>query len=127
MNDRKQLEDAIVALESQRAILGDAVVDSSIELIRQKLAAMQQEVVSGTGERKLVTVMFADIAGFTAFSEKNDPEVVRALINDCFSWMVPFIEKYDGVVRSLLVMKSWRYLAHRLLMRMTLNEHCARR
>jgi class 3 adenylate cyclase/tetratricopeptide (TPR) repeat protein len=102
MNDRKQLEDAIVALESQRAILGDAVVDSSIELIRQKLAAMQQEVVSGTGERKLVTVMFADIAGFTAFSEKNDPEVVRALINDCFSWMVPFIEKYDGVVEKFI-------------------------
>jgi class 3 adenylate cyclase len=35
-------------------------------------------------ERKLVTVMFADISGFTSMSEKMDPELVRDLINACF-------------------------------------------
>src|SRR5262245_1457699 len=105
MTDRKQLEDSVVALESQRAILGDAVVDSSIAILREKLVALSQSVVTQSeqaGERKLVTVMFADISGFTALSEKNDPEHVRALVNACFSWLVPVIEKYGGTVEKFI-------------------------
>ena len=37
--DRAQLEQALVALESQRAVLGDAVVDAALESIREKLSA----------------------------------------------------------------------------------------
>ena len=39
MPDRKQLEEAIRTLESQRAILGDEVVDSSLAILREKLTA----------------------------------------------------------------------------------------
>jgi class 3 adenylate cyclase/tetratricopeptide (TPR) repeat protein len=105
MTDRKQLEASILALESQRAILGDAVVNSSIEILREKLAALNQSVMTQTeqaGERKLVTVMFADISGFTSLSERLDPEQVRALVNACFSWLVPIIEKYGGVVEKFI-------------------------
>src|SRR5215207_3181010 len=105
MIDRKQLEESILALESQRAILGDAVVDSSLTILREKLGALNQSVVTQTeqaGERKLVTVMFADISGFTALSERIDPEQVRALINACFSWLVPIVEKYGGVVEKFI-------------------------
>lgn len=105
MTDRKQLEQSILVLEGQRAILGDAVVDSSIAILREKLAALNQSVViqsEQAGERKLVTVMFADISGFTALSERTDPEQVRALVNACFSWLVPIIEKYGGVVEKFI-------------------------
>jgi len=101
MTDHKQLEQSIITLESQRAILGDAVVDSSLAILREKLASLNQSVVMQTeqaGERKLVTVMFADISGFTALSEKQDPEYVRGLMNDCFNTLVPIIEKFGGVV-----------------------------
>jgi adenylate cyclase len=37
------------------------------------------------GERRTATVMFADISGFTAMSEKIDPEKLTAIVNDCFS------------------------------------------
>ena len=60
MTDRKQLEESIRALESQRATLGDAVVDSSLTILREKLAEINRSVVTQTqqaGERKLVTVM----------------------------------------------------------------------
>jgi hypothetical protein len=40
------------------------------------------------GERRMVTVMFADISGFTALSEKMDPEQVRNLMNGCFDQLV---------------------------------------
>ena len=36
------------------------------------------------GERKNVTVLFADVSGFTALSEKLDPEELRELINSLF-------------------------------------------
>jgi class 3 adenylate cyclase/tetratricopeptide (TPR) repeat protein len=105
LGDRRQLEESIVVLENQRAILGDAVVDSSLALIREKLSVLDRSVIvqSGhEGERKLVTVMFADISGFTALSEKLEPERVRALVNACFTWLVPVIEKYGGVVEQFI-------------------------
>ena len=38
-------------------------------------------------ERRLVTVMFADISGFTAMSEKMDPEEVVDVMKGCFTMM----------------------------------------
>ena len=36
------------------------------------------------GERKLVTVLFADVANYTALSEKLDPEEVHQIMDGCF-------------------------------------------
>ena len=36
------------------------------------------------GERKLVTVLFADVANFTAMSERFDPEEVHQIMDGCF-------------------------------------------
>ena len=40
ITEREQLEQAIAALEAQRGLLGDAVVDASIVALREKLAAL---------------------------------------------------------------------------------------
>lgn len=53
-------------------------------------------------ERRFVTVLFADLSGFTALSETRDPEAVRELINACFDHLVPIIEKYQGVVDQFI-------------------------
>src|SRR5262249_12227185 len=53
-------------------------------------------------ERKLVTILFADIAGFTALSEKPDPEEVLLLINACFDRMVPIVQQY-GVTIDMFI------------------------
>jgi class 3 adenylate cyclase/tetratricopeptide (TPR) repeat protein len=49
-------------------------------------------------ERRIATVMFADISGFTAMSEKMDPEEVTMLMNECFEMMNSIIERNEGVV-----------------------------
>src|SRR3712207_2922367 len=36
------------------------------------------------GERKLVTVLFADLSGFTSLSERLDPELIQSFLNDLF-------------------------------------------
>ncbi len=70
MNEREQLEQAIQALQAQRAILGDAVVQAALGPMREKLAELEKEAAPALkGERKLVTVMFADISGFTRLTE----------------------------------------------------------
>src|SRR5438874_8117125 len=100
----EKLSAAIAGLEAQRQILGDAVVDPAIAALREQLA--QLEGASGEGaetdERKLVTIVFADVSGFTALSEKLDPEKVRELINACFDWLVPVVQKYDGTIDKFI-------------------------
>ena len=65
------------------------------------------------GERKLVTVLFADVASFTTISEKLDPEEVHEIMDGCFKILMEEIHK--GSITGLLmeqcdvrVKKSWR-------------------
>ncbi len=53
-------------------------------------------------ERRVVTVMFADISGFTAMSEQMDPEEVSSIMNRCFSMMENIIEKYGGTIDKFM-------------------------
>src|SRR5262245_16637748 len=102
-----QLEAAIANLEAQRAVLGDSIVELALAPLRQQLADLRltsppSPALTLEGERKLVTVMFADISGFTALSEKLDPEQVRNLMNDCFDDLVPVVKKYGGWVDKFI-------------------------
>jgi class 3 adenylate cyclase/tetratricopeptide (TPR) repeat protein len=55
-----------------------------------------------TGERKQVTVLFADVSGFTSLSERLDPEDVHALINRTFEVMLAEVHRYEGTVNQFL-------------------------
>jgi class 3 adenylate cyclase len=52
------------------------------------------------GERKLVTVMFADVTGFTSMSEKLDPEDVHQIMNGCFLILMDEVHKCEGTVNE---------------------------
>ncbi len=49
-------------------------------------------------ERKLVTVMFADVAGFTSMSEQLDPEDVHRIMDGCCRILVDEIHHFEGTV-----------------------------
>jgi class 3 adenylate cyclase len=101
VNERtKELESAIISLEAQRSVVGDSIVDSAIAALRRQLAELDQPIrkPSAQEERKIVTILFADVSGFTSLSEKLDPEEVRNLINSCFERLVPIVRKYEGTV-----------------------------
>src|SRR5215813_105136 len=99
-----KIKESIAALEAQRSALGDAVVDSAIAALREQLSQLRPDADKGPtlDERKLVTILFADIAGFTALSEKLDPEEVRRLINACFDGLVPVFQKYGGTIDKFI-------------------------
>jgi len=52
------------------------------------------------GERKLVTVLFADVANFTAMSEKLDPEEVHQLMDGCFKILMDEIHQCEGTINQ---------------------------
>jgi class 3 adenylate cyclase/tetratricopeptide (TPR) repeat protein len=54
------------------------------------------------GERRFVTVMFADISGFTAMSELLDPEEVTSIMNDCYAVLAQVVYKYEGTIDKFI-------------------------
>jgi class 3 adenylate cyclase len=105
MTRREDIEQAIVALETQRPVLGDQVVETSLAALRQQLSEINRSEAAASphqAERKQVTVMFADISGFTAMSEKLDPEEVRSMINACFERLGAAIDRYDGHIDKFI-------------------------
>jgi hypothetical protein len=54
------------------------------------------------GERKQVTVLFADVSGFTSLSAQLDPEDVHGLMNQAFELMLDEVHRYEGTVNQFL-------------------------
>jgi class 3 adenylate cyclase/tetratricopeptide (TPR) repeat protein len=52
------------------------------------------------GERKLVTVLFADVADYTAMADKLDPEEVHQIMDGCFKILMDEIHKYEGTINQ---------------------------
>jgi class 3 adenylate cyclase len=55
-----------------------------------------------TEERKLITVLFADITGSTTLGERFDPERWRVLLQRFFSVMTSIIEPWGGTVQKFI-------------------------
>jgi class 3 adenylate cyclase/tetratricopeptide (TPR) repeat protein len=53
-------------------------------------------------ERRVVTVLFADLVGFTTFSEGRDPEQVKNLVDRCFERLVADINAFGGRVDKIV-------------------------
>jgi len=54
------------------------------------------------GERREVTILFADIRGFSLISERLSAEEIVHLLNDFFTLMVEVIFKYEGTVDKFM-------------------------
>ena len=52
------------------------------------------------GERKQVTVLFADIAGFTELSTRLDPEDLHTVMDGCFARITEAVHRYEGTVNQ---------------------------
>jgi class 3 adenylate cyclase/predicted ATPase len=61
-------------------------------------------------ERRLVSVLFADLVGFTPFAEERDPEEVRDILSRYFDVARSVIERHGGTVEKFIgdaVMAVW--------------------
>ncbi|MDT8306414.1 MAG: tetratricopeptide repeat protein [Anaerolineae bacterium] len=86
----EQLEEALAALEGQRPLLGDDVVDTALLPLQEKLASLRPR---GEEERKQLTVLFARVGGLGALQD----EVAVEETNQFFRQLWP---RLDAIVRA---------------------------
>jgi class 3 adenylate cyclase/tetratricopeptide (TPR) repeat protein len=67
--------------------------------LADKILAVRPSV---EGERKQVTVLFADVKDFTSISEKLDPEDVHNLISECLVFLTEEVHHYEGAIAQFL-------------------------
>lgn len=96
MTDIDNIQKAIHALEAQRSILGDAVVDAALDPLRRQLAVLK--VRRADQQRKYATALFADISGFTAMSERLDAEEVNNIMNALWERLDATILQHGGYI-----------------------------
>ncbi len=96
--ERSRLNQKIVAEEKKRERLGRFL---SPQVTSRILAASEHDQGStalGAPEMREVSVLFADIVGFTSMSERMSPAAVALLLNDYLSRMTDVIFKYEGTL-----------------------------
>jgi class 3 adenylate cyclase/tetratricopeptide (TPR) repeat protein len=72
--------------------------------------AVSPASVGPVAERRLVSVLFADLVGFTSLSEGRDPEAVRELLSEYFAIATDVLGRYGGTVEKFIgdaVMAIW--------------------
>jgi class 3 adenylate cyclase/tetratricopeptide (TPR) repeat protein len=62
----------------------------------------QAMLASRGEERRVVTVLFADLVGFTSFAETMDPEQVKNLVDGCFELLVSDVTQFGGRVDKIV-------------------------
>jgi class 3 adenylate cyclase/tetratricopeptide (TPR) repeat protein len=79
-------------------------------LVAQAPSEEPRRTPTPTAERRLVTVLFADLVGFTAASEDRDAEETRELLSRYFEQAKTIVERYGGTVEKFIgdaVMAVW--------------------
>ena len=77
--------------------------DPSVEAVpTEKIKMVKAPDPVSEGERRTVTVVFADLSDYTKFSEKTDPEKVRETLNDCYKILSEIIYRQGGMVDKFI-------------------------
>lgn len=97
-DERQRLEESIAVLDAQRAVLGDVVVDTMIAAARKQLADMSPAGQNTDQQRKLVTILFADVVDSTPMGERLDPEDVLVVMDGGLRRFGAVVEQYGGMI-----------------------------
>lgn len=99
---RTQLESLLAeqqaAAQPKMALSSEALLAQLRSYIPQQLTDKIRASGQIEGERRQVTILFADISGFTALSERIDAEELASLVNDCLKELVQAVYLYEGMV-----------------------------
>lgn len=105
VSTRQRMLKAILKVSSERLRLVDFIRDTFGRYLSKKVV---DEILSSPeghkigGRRETVTILMADLRGFTRIAETQDPEQTVQLLNRFFDAMARIILSYDGMIDEFL-------------------------
>ena len=102
MNEIEQLEQTITSLEERRSELGDLVVDSAVESIKVRLVTLKSYQVPSEKQRKLVSILFMDVADSSDIGRHLDPEDFMEMMDTSLQRLAAPVFKHGGRVTRYL-------------------------
>ena len=102
---RQQLEATIAALESQRALLGDAAVEMAVAPLNARFATLSGAAPPAppappepAQTLKQVSILFLDVVGSTMLAQQLDPEAIAAVMDDALRRGTAIVQARGGKV-----------------------------
>ncbi|HQO65910.1 MAG TPA: adenylate/guanylate cyclase domain-containing protein [Spirochaetales bacterium] len=106
--ERRLKEQMDVVVEERRAIKDMFSRYLSEDVVHSLMESPEQVKLGGAGKR--ATVFFADIRGYTSFSEGKTPEYIIGILNEYFSEAVEVVLRYRGFIDKFIgdcIMAAW--------------------
>ena len=101
-----QLAATVAALEAQRGVLGDALVDAALAPIKRELATLRARELAAaapaptppTQQLKQVSVLFVDVVGSTAIGQALGPEEIHVVMDGALERFTAVVQRHHGRV-----------------------------
>ena len=105
----RELQHKMKKVVEERRVIKDMFSRYLSQEVVQKLVESPNLVKPG-GDKKEATIFFADIRGYTSFSEGKDPEYIVQVLNDYFGEAVEIVVKHRGYIDKFIgdcIMAAW--------------------
>ena len=113
MSEAPSLDDLAAALREQTAAIAE--LRAEVAALRRELSGEEDEDLHehddvdawqrlglSEGERRHVTVLFADVSGFTAMAELLDPEETRLVMVDTMAELAEIVARHGGHIEKFI-------------------------
>jgi len=105
----KELKKTVKIVNDERRVIKDMFARYMSQEVMTSLLDSPDSIKLG-GDKREATVFFADIRGYTSFSEGRDPEVIVEILNEYFSEAVENVMVYKGYIDKFIgdcIMAVW--------------------
>ena len=105
----KELKQTVQDVAEERRIVKDMFSRYISQEVLDNLMETPDNIRLG-GDKRVATVFFADIRGYTSFSENREPEAIVEILNEYFSEAVEHVIKHRGYIDKFIgdcIMAVW--------------------
>lgn len=89
-------------LEARNRLLYDALQRSVSAPVAERIIADPERYLQPGGERRVVSILFADLRGYSTIAEELAPQQVMSVLNTYLGSIIEVVHRHGGTVTQLL-------------------------